>query len=82
MCKLCLRTPVNHLSGLYTSQEGELDRGSEGHPQTPAKGAVPLWTPSVLALTRHCEPQRSNLGQRRGNGASWPTVSALFAPSP
>ena len=44
--------PPNPLPG--TKGENKEKRGSEGHPQTPAKGAVPLWTPPWVRDTSPC----------------------------
>ena len=62
MCKLCLRTPVNHLSGLYPLRKGANKRGAEGHPQTPAKGAMPLWTPPADGITNEQTAPKSRGG--------------------
>ena len=43
-CPLCLRTCVSYLPGLYMPGRGP-EFVSEGHPQTPGKGASPLCTP-------------------------------------
>ena len=54
MCKLCLRTPVNHLSGLYKRKGGSKDDGfMEAHPPYHLPEGL---RPSALPVSpSHCE---------------------------
>ena len=82
---------VNHVSEhpsmislVYTpTKKGEINRGSEGHPQTPAKEAVPLWTPPRTEATCRGNPcgcpRRRHIPQTPAKGRC-PLDSRVLSP--
>ena len=58
----------HHPPSPLPERKGERDRGSEGHPQTPARGAQPLWTPPAAQQSGAGAPADSHaLADRSGH---------------